>query len=288
MKKILFGIIAMFGMVFFASAQEEIKVLKVDTLKPAQNLCRIVPMAHWSLAIKGGLDNYLMAPPAQTYSDRLNLTYGGVLEYTFNPFVGIGVEYDHSDYSRPYTYMNTVGDLKGNSNDVILFSAVNLSNAFAPFRRGAWAKLNFYGSAGVGAAMYQGALDGAAASQKTTAMGMLGLNAEVTLSKTFNLSLEGKYHQYDALNMSGGSRSNRNVDALMLTLGLRCKLGSKMHARNASVRAMTPEPTPIIVLKTVQKGDTEAVIVRLKTAENMNAILKDKLQKLEQEAQKAN
>ncbi|HET9572041.1 MAG TPA: hypothetical protein VFP20_11610 [Bacteroidales bacterium] len=288
MKKIFFGIILMFGAVLIASAQEDMKVLKVDTLKPAQNLCKAVPLSHWSVAVKGGLNNYLMAPPAPTYMDRLNLTLGGVIEYTFNPLFGIGLEYDFSDYSRPYTYRNTPGDVKGSTNDILLFESVNLSNAFAPFRQGMWTKLNFYGTVGAGVAMYNGALDGATEADQTSLVGMLGLIAELNLSKAVSLSLEGKYHQYDALNLVTGARSNRNGDALMLVAGLRFKLGSKLHARNASVRALSPEPKPIIVLKTIQKGDTEAVTVRLKTAENLNVILKDKLNKLQQDAQNSN
>ncbi len=285
MKKILVGFVFLFAAVIFVAAQEESIVLRVDTLKPVQTTCRAVPLAHWSIAVNGGMNNFLLSPPAPTYADRFNLSYGGVLEYTFNPFVGLGVQYTFSDYSRPYVY-NGIGQLHGSTNDVILFGSVNLSNTISPFRGGFWRRINVYGDLGAGVALFKGYLDGASGSNQSTLVGALGLNAELRLSRVFSLSLEGQYHQYDALYLSEGARSNRNGDALMLLLGMRCKLGgaSKMHARNISVRRYSPEPQPIIVRKTVQKGDTEDVIVRLKTAEGLNAVLKDKLQKLEQEA----
>lgn len=288
MKKIVFSLVLLLGASCIAFAQDEIKVLKVDTLKPAQETCRALPLSHWSIAIKGGLNNFLLSPPAPTYADRFNLSYGGGLEYTFNPFVGLGLEYTYSDYSRPYTYNGTIGSLEGATNDIMLIGSVNLSNVFSPLRGGFWKNWNIYGNVGAGAAMFKGNLDGASASNQTALAGMLGLNVELNLSRSFSMSLEGKYHQYDALYMSEGSRSNRNGDALMLLLGLRYKMGAgvKKHARNCYVRDYSPEPQPIIVRKTVQRGDTEAVIVRLKTAENVNTVLRDRLQKLEQEAQK--
>jgi len=280
MKKTVVCTLFLLMGVLLASAQE----VKVDTLIPVQRVWTALPVNHWSLLVKGGLDNFLMAPPAPTYNDRYNMTLGGALEYTVNPFIGIGLEYDYSDYSRPYTYLNTIGDIKGATNDVFLFGSVNLSNTFAPFRGNFWNNVNIYGDFGAGVAMYHGALDGATAKDLTSLMGVLGLNAECALSKTVNLSLAGRYHQYDALNMSGGSRSNRNGDALMLTLGLRFKFGSGMHARNVNLCEYAPKTIPMVSKTTFVKGESPKTLSRIKSVEQENATINQKIAKLEDDA----
>lgn len=286
MKNIIFCVVFMLCATLISHAQNDMKVLSVDTIKPVQTLYKPVPLSHWSFALKGGLNNFLISPPAVNYADRINFSGVAELEYTFNPFLGLGVEYCYSDYSRPYEYSGTIGSLDGSTHDVFLVGSVNLSNSISPFRQGFWKKVNVYSQVGAGLATYKGSLDGAVASSQSSLAGLLSLNVEYNLSKAMNLSLGGEYHQYDALNMTQGSRANRNGDALMLTLGIRFKLhaGSKAHARNISVRSYTAEPTPIIVRKTVMNGDKEEILVRLKAAELINSDLKAKLQKLQQEA----
>lgn len=280
MKKTIFSVLYLLTGFVLASAQE----VKVDTLVPVQRVWTSVPVNHWSFLVKGGLDNFLMAPPAPTYNDRFNMTLGGALEYTINPFIGIGLEYDYSDYSRPYTYLNTVGSLEGATNDVFLFGSVNLSNVFAPFRGDFWNNINIYGDFGAGAAMYSGALDGAPANDQTSLMGVLGMKAELNLGKAVSLSLSGRYHQYDALNMSGGSRSNRNCDALLMTLGLRFKMGSGLHARNINLCEYAPKRIPMVSKTTFVKGESPKTMNRIKSVELENATINQKISKLEEDA----
>ncbi|HET9572042.1 MAG TPA: OmpA family protein [Bacteroidales bacterium] len=272
----LFSLLVGFALV---SAQE----VKVDTLVPTQRVWTSIPVNHWSFVLKGGLNNYLMAPPAPTSADRINLSFGGALEYTFNPFIGLGLEYVRSDYSRPYTYLNTTGSMEGATNDVLLFSSVNLSNVLSPYRDGFWRNLNIYGDAGAGIAMYKSALDGATLSGQNVLVGKLALNAELNVSKVLGVSLEGRYHQYDALNMAGG-RSNRNVDALMLMLGLRFKLGSMLHARNISLCEYAPKTIPVVSKTTFVKGETPLTMSRIRAVELENAAINQKISKLEADA----
>lgn len=280
MKKTIISLFSMLMCTLLTYAQE----FQIDTLVPVQKVWVSVPVNHWSVVIRGGVNNFLLSPPAPTTADRYNLTLGGAIEYTFNPFVGLGLDYSNSDYSRPYTYNGTIGSLKGGTNDLLLFSSVNLSNVLAPYRYGFWEKLSFYGIAGAGVAYYGGNIDGAPIDNQFALMGKLGLSAELRISKVIGLSLEGRYHQYDALYMGGASRSNRNGDALMLTLGLRFKFGSGLHARNVDLCAYAPKTIPVVAKTTFVKGESPKTLSRIQAVERDNEAVKQKIQLLEDNA----
>jgi len=270
----------MVGTIGIVSAQEIL--LKVDTVAPLQELCAPIHLSHWSLGVKAGVSNYLVPPDLINESDRYNLMGGGVLEYTINPLIGIGFEYDYNDYSRPYTYKGIKGDMKGLTNDFILYGSVNLSNALAPVRSGFWRALNIYGDIGAGVAFYQYGLNNSRIKHREEMMEKLGLNAEITLSESVNLSIAGQRNQYDTRNMSDATATG-NVDAWIGTIGLRFKFGSSSlkHARNISLCEYSAEPAPIIITKTYMKGDTDELLNRVKEAERENAATKMKLQKME-------
>lgn len=290
MKKILFCIWCMTGTVAMVSAQE--KLLKVDTIVPDQDVCTAIPVSHWSFSIRPGVSKYTIPPEAPNESDRLKLMIGGQLEYTINPLVGIGLEYDFNDYSRPYTYAGHTGSFKGGTNDVMLYASANLSNAFAPLRSGAWKNLNIYADLGAGAAFYHyyeyyrvnGVLtdEGGDRVNKTTRMGKLGLNAELTLNQWFNLGLGAQYNQYYSRNLSGAT-AIRSCDGWIWTMGLRFKFGTgkTKHARNINLCEYSPEAAPIIVNETYLKGDTDELLNRVKAAENENAATKQQIKTLE-------
>jgi len=260
--------------------------VKIDTIVPAQKIAVARHVSHWSFVIKGGVDDFSMAPPAPTYSDRFNPTGGVALEYTLNPLLGLGVEYDYSDYSRPYTYMNTIGDLYGSSNDALLFGSVNLSNAFAPLRSGSLRKLNVYGLVGGGVAIYHGEIDNNAREYKTTLVGKLGLALDYTLSKVMDLTLEGKYHQYDATSLCNQSVSRRCNSAMMLTAGLRFKIAGKEkpHVRNVAIYDYSPKVIPVVEKTTFVKGESAKTHKRIVSVEHENAALNLKIQKAEADA----
>jgi outer membrane protein OmpA-like peptidoglycan-associated protein len=286
MKKLLFCLLGMMSSLGYSYAQET----KIDSMAVQPlNIGIPIPVSHLSFALLAGANYFSMAPVSPTQYDQLNLSGGGVLDFTINPLIGIGLEYLHNDYSRPYTYMNTEGKLKGGTNDFMLYGSVNLSNAFAPIRSGLARSLNIYGNVGAGLAYYYFDLDfGAMTSNNTNApatmVGKLGLLAEFTLSDWFNLCFEGQYRQYGARNM-GGSIANRNGDALVLTMGLRYKLasGTVKHARNISLCEYAPKPIPVIVKNVIVKGDTEQTLSRLNTVEQENADMKQKIQKMQDE-----
>ena len=280
MKKILFCIFGMVGMIATASSQEKVTV--ITTVQP-QTSCEHIAVSHWSLGLKTGANYFTMAPPAYNQYDKLNLMVGGTIDCTINPLIGVGLEYVYSDYTRPYSYLQGGGLLKGGTHDVILYGSVNLSNALSPFRTGFWKNLNIYGDAGAGLAYYHFDLDwGHYTSNSTNApatmVGKLGINAEFTLNKSINLGFEGQYRLYDT-NKMGGVVSNNNNDAFIASIGLRYKFtsGKTKHARNINLCEYSPKPVPVIINEIV-KGDTEETLNRLKAAEQENATLKQKMQ----------
>jgi outer membrane protein OmpA-like peptidoglycan-associated protein len=315
MKKHLFCILLIFGTVTYLSAQESVLVVQpaetvvikpaeavvvkpaeMVVLKPAETVvykadqtCVPILVTNMSIGFKTGV-NYFNTPPAViSRKDKLNLTFGAMLDYTINPVIGLGLEYYYIDYSRPYNYLGVKGNLVGGTHDVILYSSVNLSNAFSPYRAGIWRNLNIYGDVGGGYAFYHfHTVYGAQNTTNNAMVGKVALNAEFTLNDAVNLCIEGQYRQYDNLNMSG-SRANRNIDAVLLSVGLRFKFlsGTTKHARNISLCEYTPKPAPVIIKKTFVQGDTDATLYRLKTIEQENADLKIKMQKVQDDAKNA-
>lgn len=263
----------------------------VETVTPATNECGHIEVTHFSFGLKGGVNYFTMSPPAPTLYDKFNLGGGAVLEYTINPMIGFGLDYLFSDYTRPYTYMTGGGTIKGTTHDILVFGSTNLSNSLLPFRTGFWRNLNVYGDVGMGVALYDVNMNfGAYVSKdKPAIVTKLGLNAEFTLSKSFNLSFEGQYRQYDTRTM-GGATSNRNNEAMMFTMGFRYKFSQNnlKHARNISLCEYAPRPAPVIVNNTtIVKGDSQETLNRLSASEKRNAELQQKMLNMQQEANNA-
>lgn len=284
MKNYIACILCFFGSLALVSAQEKELLIKVDSMIPVQNNCKALPLSHWSFGLKGGASYFMIPPNAPNQADRLNISYGGQLEYTINPFIGLGLEYDRNDYSRPYEFEGTAGQITGLTNDYILFGSVNLSNSICPNRRGSWKFLNVYGDVGTGLASYSSHLNNKADVSNNTTVTKLGLNVEFTLSDALNLGIAGQYNQYGTRFMST-TQNSINDDALLFTIGLRYKFLSKTknHARNVSPKMLTPEPESIVVIKTYEKGDTDDLLNRVKTAESENAANKKTIEKMEED-----
>jgi len=299
MKRLLLFSLCLVGAVSGVNAQDvqtvETKTTQttetVETVTPVPDVCGHINVSHFSFGLKTGVNYFTMSPPAATRYDKFNLGVGGMIDYTINPMYGFGLEYMFSDFTRSYTYMTGRGHIKGTTNDVIAYGSLNLSNVLAPFRSGFWRNFNVYGDVGGGVAIYTTDMDfgNIVANNKPIAVAKLGLNAEFTLSDAFNISFEGQYHQYDAVDM-GGASSNRNNNALMATVGIRYKFANSVlkHARNISLCEYSPRPAPVIVNNTtVVKGDTQATLDRLSAKERENTELQQKVQRMQEDAANA-
>jgi outer membrane protein OmpA-like peptidoglycan-associated protein len=300
MKHLLVVSMCLAGAISGASAQEvqtvETKTTQVtetvETVAPQTIECGHIDVSHFSFGVKTGVNYFTMSPPAPRLYDKFNLMVGGNIDYTINPMYGFGIEYLYNDYTRPYTYENVEGLLKGGTHDIVAYSSVNLCNTISPYRTGFWKNLNVYGDVGAGVAFFKYDRDyGLYTSTSTPVVVVkLGLNAEFTLSDYFNLCFEGQYRQYDTREM-GGAFSNRNNEALIATMGLKYKIGyAKLkHARNISICDYSPRPAAVIVNNTtVVKGDTQVTLDRLSASENENNMLRQKMQRMREDSINAN
>ena len=290
MKKFLLCILWVVGSVTLTTAQETETFHTTDTVFQPMAMCDHIPVSHLSFGIKTGVNYYMMVPVSLTASDKINMMVGGNIDYTINPIIGLGLEYNYNDYSRPYTYMGITDDLIGGTHDVMFYGSVNLSNAFLPYRAGFWKNLNIYGDLGTGVAFYHFNIeDGNLVSNSTNApptmLGKIGLNAEFTLTKAFNLNFEAQYRQYDAPNLAC-STNKRNCEAFIFSVGLRYKFasGNLKHARNINMCEYSPRPASVVINKTYVKGDTEKTLNRLKSVEQENADMKQRMKVLQDNA----
>jgi OOP family OmpA-OmpF porin len=300
MKQLLVVSLCLAGTIAGLSAQEvqtvETKTTQttetVETVTPLTNECSHIDVSHFSFGVKTGVNYFTMSPPAPRLYDKFNLMVGGNIDYTINPMYGFGVEYLFNDYTRPYTYLNVIGLLKGSTNDLIAYGSVNLCNTISPYRTGFWRNLNIYGDVGAGFSLYKYDRDYGlyTSTSDPIVVVKLGLNAEFTLSDYFNLCFETQYRQYDTRQL-GGALSNRNNEALVATMGLRYKIGyAKLkHARNISLCDYSPRPAPVIVNNTtIVKGDTQVTLDRLTSAERENSMLRQRMQRMKEDSINSN
>jgi len=266
----------------------QVSIIKTPTV------CEFTPVSHWSFGIKGGSNYFRVAPGALTRGDQFHLIFGGNLEYSINPLVGLGVEYMYNPYGHDYQLNATqTGKLEGRTHDVLMYASINLMNLLVPNRTAFWSKMNIYGDAGVGVGFYQFKLSDASGNVivdsrdlgdgvPETPMAKLGLNMEYNISRTIALGGEVQYRYYDRTNLGGYTISKGNSDALTATIGLKFKLGangSKQHARNISMCEYYPQPAPVIIEKIV-KDNTIETNNRLNALEAKNDSLNAKIKKM--------
>ncbi|MDS1032281.1 OmpA family protein [Porphyromonadaceae sp. NP-X] len=280
MKKILFSVMLLAFALTYASAQGTAAETKAKA-----------DIAHWSAGVKAGVDYYRVTPSSTNndylffptslspYANNAGWTAPQIyVEYTFNPLFGLGGDFSYLTYGR-----NTGN---GHTLDFTLYGSANLSNLLAPKRDGFWGKVNIYGNLGAGLGLYSysgvaGVPDG---DNLKSPLALAGLNAEYRLSRVLSLGLEAQYRYYMRENLGGLSNNSMGSDALIGSIGLRYKFGgtTKSHVRDMSVDEFYPAPAPVVIEKTAQGGKIDANTEnRLKALENDNAMIKDKLQQLE-------
>ncbi len=186
---------------------------------------------HWSIQGKGGINTIRGVKTSATERD-FNAEYGGAIEYTFTPVMGIGVEYlyqnnDHSNYN-----------FTSNISQVTLFTSINVSNLAVQFRNDFWKNFNTYLNigGGLGFGSYENSDPLTVTTDRSGDITNLavtaGLNFEFNLGKAISLGLEPQF----IWNSNG--KYNPKVyqstkDFYSVNLNLRYKIGSsKTHIRN--------------------------------------------------------
>jgi outer membrane protein OmpA-like peptidoglycan-associated protein/opacity protein-like surface antigen len=193
--------------------------------------------AKWSIALKAGIDYYRVDPYATEEATR----HGGVyslqaswavpafnVEYTINPYFGIGFEAGWMHYNRgvrndPNGFAS--GVYYGNTIDGIIYGSVNITNVVAPYRKGNWRKLSLYGNLGIGAGCYDYKRpQDEKRSFHGSPVGMGSLTLAYNLNKGWELFLEGQYRAYTKEDMGGETlQGNKSTDAIVAFFGVRYK-----------------------------------------------------------------
>jgi hypothetical protein len=223
MKKVILSVLLVLGAVAYTTAQE------------ATSACTVPAVSNWSAGVKLG----------PGYVGGLDMSVGGIVEYSINPFIGIGLEGD---------YIMQLGAVQG-----IGYGSLNLSNLCATYRTGFWKKTNIFMVAGGGLRL--------AATKSILAMA--GLNAEYNLSDAVALQ-------------AGGEAFLGNGKALLASVGVRYKFASatKKHALNIAMCDYIPTPVPVVITETKGKDCCEQINARLKAAEQLQSTLQQKAQKV--------
>ena len=297
-KKLFLSLLLTTVAVGYNAAQEVVAVVPAQvSITKAPTACEFTPVSHWSFGIKGGTNYFRVAPGALTRGDEFHLIFGGNLEYSINPLVGLGVEYMYNPYGHDYQLNATqTGKLEGLTHDVLMYASINLMNLLVPNRTAFWSGMNIYGDAGVGVGFYQFKLSDASGNVivdsrdlgdgvPETPMAKLGLNLEYNISRSIALGGEVQYRYYDRTNLGGYTISKGNSDALTATIGLKFKFGatgSKQHARNISMCEYYPKPAPVIIEKIV-KDNTIETINRLNALETENDSINKRNKRLSDE-----
>lgn len=234
--------------------------------------------AHWSFALKGGVDYFNINPAGDDFIDNASWGAGAALEYTINPIVGVGLNLDYLNFNR--------STIKGKTIDPSLFTSVNLSNLFFPKRDNA--KLNFYANFGGGVSIpsYSDlvmpdvtyARGMSSMPTKTNALAYTGASMEYNLGRVVALGLDYTYRGY--ITPLTNIVEYNDANTLMATLRFKLGTGSKTHVRDMTTADFFPPPAPVIQ-KIENAFDPSAINSRLDGLDKAGMDIQNRLKNLE-------
>ena len=234
--------------------------------------------AHWSFALKGGVDYFNINPAGDDFIDNASWGAGAALEYTINPIVGVGLNLDYLNFNR--------STIKGKTIDPSFFTSVNLSNLLFPKRNSA--KLNFYANFGGGVSLpsYSDyvaptttyARGMSAMPTKTNALAYTGASMEYNLGRVVALGLDYTYRGY--ITPLTNVVEYNDANTLMATLRFKLGTGSKTHVRDMTTADFYPAPAPVI--QHVENAfDPSAINSRLDGLDKAGMDIQNRLKNLE-------
>lgn len=257
MKKSFLALFAAMGLAFTANAQEAAS----ETSEQAQaEAAASESFNHWSLGVEGGI-NYFRAS-----DQKVGLAIGGIVERTFNPRWGMGLE---------YLYMKKgLENFDIKNHDIDLFGSVNISNIIAPYRSAGWQKLNWYGTAGLGATIYKNAAENEDADKGGRFMVLGGSKLEYNVCKWVGIFLAGQY-RFHTNTVHTSAHAGRSTITAML--GLRLKFGGESNIRNIAWADYIPQvemPDFSNIIEAQKKACDEANAKLEQKIEDQNAQIK--------------
>ena len=263
MKKLFFTVFILASAIMYTNAQ--------TTAVTAQT----ADAAHWSVALRGGLDYFNIKPSGDNISDNRSWGAGLSLEYDFNPIVGLGFNLDMLNFDR--------STIKGNSIDPSIFTSINLSNLLIPRRENA--KLNFYANFGTGASFASSSdlvptTVYASFGNETSVLAYTGLAMEYNVSKLLAVGLESTYRGY--ITPKTNYLNYNDCYTVMATVRVKLGTADKTHVRDMTRSEYYPDPAPVAVTTENAYDDSE-IIKRLDAIERTNQDIKNNLKKLEED-----
>ena len=165
------------------------------------------------------------------------LSYGGSLEYSFNPYVGLGAEY----YHLPLSAKRGTDMFASNLNHYNLYLSMNILNIFNRYNTSRWA---IYGTVGAGIATYASTYYVNNVTQienPETKMALtipVGLILEHNISRSIALAAKFQYRSHNKDDLEGNPAydykgvTNDFVSVAMLNLRWKFNSDKKQHVRN--------------------------------------------------------
>jgi len=196
---------------------------------------------HWSATIETG--SVFFDGDMTVYYNSLipetsfQLSYGGSLEYSFNPYVGLGAEY----YHLPLSAKRGTDLFASNLNHYNLYLSMNILNIFNRYNTSRWA---IYGTVGAGIATYASTYYVNNVTQienPETKMALtipVGLILEHNISRSIALAAKFQYRSHNKDDLEGNPAydykgvTNDFVSVAMLNLRWKFNSYKKQHVRN--------------------------------------------------------
>ncbi len=262
MKKSFLALFMAMGLVAGVNAQDQEAVAEEAAVSNASE-----SINHWSLAVKGGI-NYLR------YADqKVDFEVGGVVERTFNPRWGMGIEYMFLKNNNEA--MRGCGEMDGANHDIDIFGSINLSNIIAPYRSAGWQKLNWFVNGGLGVTIYKNAFDGQEDPLKGVKMlGVAGTDLEYNVCKYIALFLEAQYR----MNSNSEQAPAYGRSFICGNFGIRVMFGGESNIRNIAwadyiPQVEVPDLTPLFEAQKKEMDEKAAAMA--KEIDDQNKQIKD-------------
>ena len=202
---------------------------------------RNIDANHWSATIETG-SAFFDGDMTVYYNSLIpetsfQLSYGGSLEYSFNPYVGLGAEY----YHLPLSAKRGTDLFASNLNHYNLYLSINILNILNKYNNSRWA---IYGTVGAGIATYASTYYANNIPQienPETKMAVtipVGFIIEHNISRSIALAAKLQYRSHNIDNLEGNPAydykgvTNDFVSVAMLNLRWKFNSDKKQHVRN--------------------------------------------------------
>ena len=205
---------------------------------------RNIDANHWSATIETG-SGFFDGDMTVYYNSLIpetsfQLSYGGSLEYSFNPYVGLGAEY----YHLPLSAKRGTDLFASNLNHYNLYLSINILNILNILNKYNNSRWAIYGTVGAGIATYASTyyvnniLQIENPETKMAVTIPVGLILEHNISRSIALAAKVQYRSHNKDDLEGNPAydykgvTNDFVSVAMLNLRWKFNSDKKQHVRN--------------------------------------------------------